>query len=156
MTPAVFGARRLEREIPMAGDQEWAPLELTPTSVRAAANSQGLTDHLRGAADLGDLLTSSKAIVFRDFHVTPDALDDVMDLLLPQRLAYVHGNSPRTKVGKNVYTSTEYPPEYTISMHNEMSYSHQWPARLLFFCAKPAETGGATPVVDGLRWLESL
>ena len=44
----------------------------------------------------------------------------MIDLLLPNRLAYVHGNSPRTKVGRHVYTSTEYPQEYTISMHNEM------------------------------------
>lgn len=56
----------------------------------------------------------------------PGALDDVLDLLLPNRLAYVHGNSPRTKVGSNVYTSTEYPQEFTISMHNEMSYAHAW------------------------------
>lgn len=79
-----------------------------------------------------------------------------MNHLLPRRLAYVHGNSPRTKVGANVYTSTEYPAEYTISMHNEMSYAHQWPARLLFFCDQEPETGGATPVVDGARWLAAL
>lgn len=30
-------------------------------------------------------------------------------------MPYVHGNSPRTKVGGNLYTSTEYPPQLTIS-----------------------------------------
>lgn len=68
----------------------------------------------------------------------------------------MHGNSPRTKVGSNLYTSTEYPAEFTISMHNELSYSHSWPARLLFYCQQAAQTGGATPVVDAAAWLASL
>ena len=136
--------------------EHWAPLELDPASLGAGPGPQGLIDHLRTATDLGDLLVKHKALVFRGFHVSPAELDGVMDLLLPNRLAYVHGNSPRTKVGENVYTSTEYPQQYDISMHNEMSYAHQWPARLLFFCAVAPETGGATPVVDGVRWLDSL
>jgi alpha-ketoglutarate-dependent taurine dioxygenase len=68
----------------------------------------------------------------------------------------VHGNSPRTKVGDNLYTSTEYPPEFTISMHNELSYAHRWPTRLAFFCDRAPTSGGATPVVDAGRWLDSL
>ena len=137
-------------------NREWKPLEIGPGDVGAAATAAGLAEHLAGASDLDQLLVNEKALVFRGFHVGEDGLDPVMDRLLPNRLAYVHGNSPRTKVGKNVYTSTEYPPEYTISMHNELSYGHQWPSRLLFFCAVAAETGGATPVVDAQLWLESL
>ncbi|WP_271220678.1 TauD/TfdA family dioxygenase [Streptosporangium carneum] len=134
----------------------WKPCELDPAGAGVAANAEGLVDCLRAAGDLGDLLAREKAVVFRGFGVQEHTLDQVMDLLLPNRLAYVHGNSPRTKVGKNVYTSTEYPPEFTISMHNELSYARRWPARLLFFCAKAPATGGATPVVDGARWLEAL
>lgn len=136
--------------------EQWAPLELDPAGIGAEPGPRGLADHLRGSADLGELLAEHKALVFRGFHVTTSELDEVMDLLLPNRLAYVHGNSPRTKVGQNVYTSTEYPPEFDISMHNEMSYAHQWPERLMFFCAVAPETGGATPLVDGVRWLGSL
>ncbi|MFH9004322.1 TauD/TfdA family dioxygenase [Streptomyces afghaniensis] len=134
----------------------WVPKEVTPADAGAEATAQGLIGHLRGLGDLEPVLTRHKALVFRGFRVTRTELEEVMDLLLPNRLAYVHGNSPRTKVGENVYTSTEYPQEYTISMHNEMSYAHQWPARLLFFCDREPATGGATPVVDGVRWLEAL
>ncbi|MGW6916285.1 TauD/TfdA family dioxygenase [Kitasatospora sp. NPDC054939] len=134
----------------------WKPLEINPDSAGTEATAAGLARHLAEAGDLGALLAREKAVVFRGFHVPEDGLDGVMDALLPDRLAYVHGNSPRTKVGRNVYTSTEYPPEFTISMHNELSYAHRWPARLLFFCAVAAETGGATPVVDGGLWLSSL
>jgi alpha-ketoglutarate-dependent taurine dioxygenase len=140
----------------MGTNGDWAPTEIDPASAGADASAQGLVEYLDALPDLSDLLTRAKALVFRGFRVDPAELDKVMDLLLTRRLAYVHGNSPRTKVGANVYTSTEYPPEYSISMHNEMSYAHQWPARLLFFCHTAAETGGATPVVDGVRWLDAL
>jgi alpha-ketoglutarate-dependent taurine dioxygenase len=97
-----------------------------------------------------------KALVFRGFGITAESYDEVATALLPRRLAYIHGNSPRTKVGQNVYTSTEYPREFTISMHNEMSYAHTWPSRLLFFCEQAPTSGGATPVVDGQLWLQSI
>jgi hypothetical protein len=137
-------------------DHAWKPFEIGPAESGVAASKDGLVEYLTGLSDLGALLTEHKALVFRGFGLTADALDPVMDRLLPNRLAYVHGNSPRTKVGRNVYTSTEYPPEFTISMHNELSYAAQWPARLLFFCEIAAETGGATPVVDAALWLELL
>ena len=41
-------------------------------------------------------------------------------------------------------------------MHNELSYAHRWPSRLAFYCEKAAESGGATPVLDGALWLGSL
>lgn len=140
----------------MTDDANWNPHEIRPTDVGVEASAEGLVEYLKGAAGLDDLLVAEKALVLRDFQVTAESLDLVMDLLLPNRLAYVHGNSPRTKVGKNVYTSTEYPAEFTISMHNELSYAATWPSRLLFFCQQAATTGGATPVVDGVRWLASL
>ncbi|GHJ48841.1 hypothetical protein Cs7R123_61830 [Catellatospora sp. TT07R-123] len=140
----------------MTQHHRWTPTEITPADAGVAATAEGLAGYLRDHPDLGGLLTERKALVFRGFGVTPQTLDPVMDLLLPHRLAYVHGNSPRTKVGANVYTSTEYPPEFTISMHNELSYAAAWPSRLLFFCEIAAETGGATPVVDANLWLELL
>ncbi|MBO4206131.1 TauD/TfdA family dioxygenase [Micromonospora echinofusca] len=139
----------------MNGHESWKPLEISPESVGCAPGAEALVGYLAGI-DLTALLTAEKALVFRGFGVRPETLDPVMDLLLPRRLAYVHGNSPRTKVGRNVYTSTEYPARYTISMHNELSYAASWPARLLFFCQIAAETGGATPVVDAALWLDSL
>ncbi|MFJ8147811.1 TauD/TfdA family dioxygenase [Streptomyces sp. NPDC096094] len=138
----------------MTEQQTWSPLEI---ETELAGGTEELVDRLKAMGDeLGELLVQEKALVFRGFGVTPAALDDVLDLLLPNRLAYVHGNSPRTKVGSNVYTSTEYPQEFTISMHNEMSYAHAWPARLAFYCQIQPGGGGATPVLDSAVWLNSL
>lgn len=134
----------------------WQPLTITPAEAGTGGGHRGLLEYVDGVADFGALLVEHKALVFRDFGVAPNALEPVLDRLLPNRLAYVHGNSPRTKIGQNVYTSTEYPAEFTISMHNELSYAAQWPSRLLFFCEIAAQTGGATPVVDAALWLELL
>ncbi|WP_350277768.1 TauD/TfdA family dioxygenase [Kribbella sp. HUAS MG21] len=140
----------------MSTMEQWRPRVVTPADAGVEPTAAGLIRTLRDERDLDGLLVEAKALVFRGFHVDEAHLDPVMDLLLPGRLAYKHGNSPRTKVGDNVYTSTEYPPEYTISMHNELSYAHAYPARLMFSCQVAAETGGATPVVDGELWLASL
>ncbi|MBW4702071.1 MULTISPECIES: TauD/TfdA family dioxygenase [unclassified Micromonospora] len=132
----------------------WTPYEIraTDTGVRRLA---GWLDEL-GPDGLSTLLVEKKALVFRDFGVTPGELDGVLDRLLPNRLPYVHGNSPRARVRGNVYTSTEYPAEFTISQHNELCYARRWPARLAFYSQIAALTGGGTPIVDGELWLASL
>ncbi len=139
----------------MSDRNGWTPLEVRPQDIGADPTAEALAEYL-DSTDVGGLLVREKAVVFRGFHVPEDGLDPVLDRLLPHRIAYVHGNSPRTKVGSNVYTSTEYPPAYTISLHNEMSYAHAWPTRLAFYCAVAPASQGATPVVDGALWLESL
>ncbi|MGT2533045.1 TauD/TfdA family dioxygenase [Streptomyces nojiriensis] len=55
-----------------------------------------------------------------------------------------------------MFTSTEYPARFDISLHNEMSYAASWPTRLFFGCLIAPETGGATPVCDGGALLASL
>ncbi|MFF2062984.1 TauD/TfdA family dioxygenase [Streptomyces sp. NPDC058200] len=138
----------------MTTSETWAPLEI---EAKGEGGTAGLLTRLAELElGLSGTLVKEKGLVFRGFGITPDTLDAALDRLLPNRLAYVHGNSPRTKVGGNVYTSTEYPREFTISMHNEMSYAHAWPARLAFFCQTQPGGGGATPVLDAARWLAVL
>ncbi|MER5634526.1 TauD/TfdA family dioxygenase [Streptomyces nitrosporeus] len=132
----------------------WAPLEIEAKGEGGTAELLSRLDGLEPG--LAATLVKEKALVFRGFGITPGTLDTALDRLLPNRLAYVHGNSPRTKVGGNVYTSTEYPQEFTISMHSEMSYAHAWPSRLAFYCQIQPGTGGATPVLDAERWLAVL
>src|SRR4051812_42958400 len=132
----------------------WLPHEITSEAI-GTTDLVGWLTRL-GQDDLTQLLAERKALVFRGFGETPESIEPVLDQVVPHRLPYVHGNSPRTKVGGNLYTSTEYPQEFTISMHNEMSYAHHWPKRLVFFCEIAPKSGGATPVVDGELWLNSL
>jgi MFS family permease len=135
---------------------EWQPKVITPSSIGAKPAPEDLSKYLADTERLDAQLLEHKALVFRGFQVTPGTLEPVLDALLPARLAYLNGNSPRTKVGDNLYTSTDYPAGFTISMHNELSYADRWPSRLMFFCERTPASGGATPVVDGVQWLAAL
>ena len=61
---------------------------------------------------------------------------------------YTYRSTPRTELGKNVYTATEYHKSEVIPQHNEVSYSNSWPMRIGFLCLKPADYKGNTPISD--------
>lgn len=71
-------------------------------------------------------------------------------------LDYTAGASPRTRLGGGVYTSTEYSPDITIPLHNELSYTFAWPEYLFFFCVTPARGGGETPLGNSRSILERI
>jgi Taurine catabolism dioxygenase TauD, TfdA family len=77
-------------------------------------------------------------------------------LAIKKSLNYVNGNSPRTRLSDNTYTSTEFPSESFISLHNEMSYSNVFPEKIIFYCLIPPAIGGETPVLDGRSFLSKL
>jgi hypothetical protein len=136
--------------------ETWEPVLVSPEFFEVEPTVEGLRRYLSDLGDLERVLTQNKAMVFRGFGVRAADLDQLLSVLLPGRLPYVNGTSPRTKVGQNVYTSTEYPSGLTITMHNELSYSNSWPRRLAFYCDCPPTTQGATPVVDAELWLQLL
>ncbi len=92
------------------------------------------------------------AILFRGF-----ALDRLQDFeqtaaaLDIHFMNYVEGATPRKPVRGKIYTSTEYPPEYKIALHNELSYVTTWPMKICFFCQRAAESGGETILADMRR-----
>ena len=106
--------------------------------------------------DLDGTLLRHGAILFRgfaaagpeDFRAFADAIGSARD--------YVGGNSPRSEVIARVYTSTEYPRNLDLALHNEMAYLDRWPARLAFCCMTPAAEGGETPIADCRRILDAL
>ena len=63
-------------------------------------------------------------------------------------LSYDFGSTPRSKLEAGVYTSTEYPPHQAIPLHNEQSYTLQWPMKIWFHCMQAAPVGGQTPIAD--------
>lgn len=97
------------------------------------------------------------AVLFRSFEIDQQEIFRHTVRSLPGRmLDYVDGNSPRTKLTSGVYTSTEYPPEFFISMHNELSYSEHWPARIFFCCVTAPAEGGETPLADSRAILRTM
>ncbi|HTE43079.1 MAG TPA: condensation domain-containing protein, partial [Steroidobacteraceae bacterium] len=71
-------------------------------------------------------------------------------------LTYENRSTPRSAVAGKIYTSTEYPANQTIPMHNENSYTRSWPGKIFFYCVQPSPVGGETPVADSRRVLSRL
>jgi alpha-ketoglutarate-dependent taurine dioxygenase len=70
---------------------------------------------------------------------------------------YAGGASPReTLSSAGLYSSTEYPPSMTLSLHNELSYAGVHPRRLFFFCRTAAREGGETTLADSRRILAAI
>lgn len=99
-------------------------------------------------------LQAHGGLLFRGFEVGGvETFERFMRITSGALLEYTYGSTPRTSVGGGVYTSTEYPAHLPIPLHNEMSYSRSWPARVGFYCRRPAERGGETPIADSRRVL---
>ena len=101
----------------------------------------------RERENLEQKLLQYGALLFRGFSVqSVEQFDQVIAALSPGALEYMFRASPRTRVGGNIYTSTDYPADQMIFPHNEHSYSPRFPLRLFFYCHIPSETGGETPI----------
>jgi alpha-ketoglutarate-dependent taurine dioxygenase len=92
------------------------------------------------------------AILFRGFDMkATHEYEQFAIAISGHLLEYVYGSTPRMRVAGKIYTSTEYPADQTIPMHNEMSYSRNWPMKIWFYCARPADLGGNTPIADSRK-----
>src|ERR1700728_628350 len=81
------------------------------------------------------LLHRHGGVLFRNFRISSvEEFQRFVTTVSAEPLEYKEQTSPRTKVHGNIYTSTEYPPEQSIFLHNENSYSSIWPLKIMFFC----------------------
>jgi alpha-ketoglutarate-dependent taurine dioxygenase len=134
------------------------PLLVEPDAAGASPDARGLVawyqDH---EARVDGWLRDHGAVLFRGFGVgTPGAFARVTRTLTAGLKDCSEENVPRTKLTSGVYTSTEYPAEYFLSMHSEYSYSNNWPRRLFFGCITAAQEGGQTPIADNRRVMAAL
>jgi len=89
------------------------------------------------------------AILFRGFAIGgASGLERFIQSTSTQWAEYREPATPRKQVSGNIFTSTEYPPERIIFLHNENSHCDSWPAKLYFLCETPAIEGGETPLAD--------
>lgn len=69
---------------------------------------------------------------------------------------YAGGASPRRSLSGGVYNSTEYPAHFGLRLHNELSYSENFPHHLYFCCLTAPEKGGETTLGDSRRILRKI
>ncbi|AFY58520.1 putative taurine catabolism dioxygenase [Rivularia sp. PCC 7116] len=91
-------------------------------------------------------------ILFRNFKVNDiSEFADFIKTIAGDLLQYSYRSTPRTQVSGNIYTSTEYPATQSIPLHNEMSYSRNYPQKIAFYCLQKAQQGGETPIADSRK-----
>ena len=97
------------------------------------------------------------AVLFRNFSNTSISdFDKVVRSWNPDLMDYDFGSTPRQNLQEGIFTSTEYPADQEIFMHNEMAYTNRYPAYLWFYCHLAAEEGGCTPLASNRTIFETL
>jgi alpha-ketoglutarate-dependent taurine dioxygenase len=133
------------------------PLVIEPDSV-----AEGSPDMLRdwisdNREQLLEKMQSHGAVLLRGFNLrSAEDFERVAQVVSPNLMRYSGGDSPRERVSQGVYTSTNLPAEYEIPLHNEMSYTSNYPHIVMFYCDLPAAEGGETPLLDGRILLARL
>jgi alpha-ketoglutarate-dependent taurine dioxygenase len=96
-------------------------------------------------------------LLFRNFPInTHSEFANFMQSVAGELIEYSYRSTPRSQVDGKIYTSTEYPPDQSIPLHNEMAYSLNWPMKIAFFCVKAAEQGGETPIADSRKVFQRI
>jgi alpha-ketoglutarate-dependent taurine dioxygenase len=103
-------------------------------------------------AAVEECLLEHGALLFRGFDVASVAhFERAGDELSPRKLGYMYRSTPRSTVGKGVFSTTEYPPDQEIVLHCENAYQREWPLKVAFCCLVAPAEGGQTPVADMRR-----
>lgn len=111
----------------------------------------------RNQALIKSSLLKHGAILFRGFNLREaEDFEGFVKTVSSELLEYRERSSPRSLVQGHVYTSTNYPADQTIFLHNENSYQSTWPLRIFFFCNTAPASGGETPIADCRRTLRRL
>jgi alpha-ketoglutarate-dependent taurine dioxygenase len=101
-------------------------------------------------AEHGSLIV--RGLGLRDAGEVGAVFRHVADGLMAEEEAF----APRTPYADGVYSSTKWPANQPMCMHNELSYTLEFPGLLLFACLTAPTSGGATAVADAPTVLDAL
>lgn len=116
----------------------------------------GLTDH-QHIIDDSTLMASTRqalehsgAVLLRGLpiHNTTQAENVLSAFDIKFDDEYLGGASPRSRLSKHFFTSTEAPAPYVISFHTEMCYLKNRPGKIFFYCMTEPQQYGETSVFD--------
>lgn len=111
--------------------------------------------HNREAIDAH--LKTTGAVLFRGFEAGRlDSFETFIRAVSDDVIDYSDHTSPRTKIAPNIHTSTEYPADQTIFLHNENCYQRTWPLKFFLLCVVAPPEGGETPICDCRRVLQKI
>jgi alpha-ketoglutarate-dependent taurine dioxygenase len=136
--------------IPSVIEEQVVPGQFLPLLIRPEERNVDLLELVPGHRKLiRERLVLHGGVLFRGFsNANIDTFRQLIVALSGGPLEYQERSSPRHEVGNSIYTSTDYPPDQSIFLHNEQSYNVIWPLHIFFHCTTAAPTGGATPLAD--------
>ncbi|MGA4721897.1 TauD/TfdA family dioxygenase [Fictibacillus nanhaiensis] len=101
---------------------------------------------------INNRLLKHGGILFRGFNIeNANEFNSFVNSYSANLVNYMERTTPRIQMSNNIYTSTEYPANQTIAMHNELSYSILSPKLIWFYSLIPPTLGGETPIADVRR-----
>ncbi len=101
------------------------------------------------AASVEKDLLEYGCVLFRGFHVRgQEDFEGFARAAITDLATYTEGATPRKELKKGIYTSTEFPADQEIGLHNELSYVPRPPRRVAFCCLVAPESGGQTQLAD--------
>lgn len=143
-----------ERKVAAAAQLRSAEREhALPFLVQAEPSNTSLVEWIASnREELDAKLLQHGGMLFRGFVMeSAGQFEEVIGTVSGRLLDYTYRSTPRTIVSGKIYTSTEYPPHQTIPLHNENSYTRDWPMKIWFFSRICATSGGETPIADSRR-----
>ena len=126
---------------------ELAPGRRLPLVIEPAAVDVDLADWARLHRDTLDAaLHRHGAVLFRGFGITtPIAMERVAAAMCG---ALYEENGEHPHLSGRVYEPVFFPPTEKLLWHNENTFNDVFPRYIWFACARPADSGGETPLVD--------
>lgn len=124
--------------------------QVLPIIYQATTSGVDAADwYARNVASVDQDLLAYGAVLFRGFPVAgEEQFERFAKASISELAAYTEGATPRKELKKGVYTSTEFPADQEIALHNELSYVPRPPRRLAFCCLVAPKTGGQTQIAD--------
>lgn len=107
---------------------------------------------------IAKLLLAHRAILFRNCGITTASRFHAFITATSsgELLEYRDRSTPRRAIEGGIYTSTEYPAEHPIALHNEGTYWVRRPLKIYFCCVLASTSGGETPIADVRRVLQRI
>jgi alpha-ketoglutarate-dependent taurine dioxygenase len=144
-----FKRKAVDLAQPAVNTTQLQPDQKLPLIVTPAVANFDLAEWAGNNRDfISEKVLEHGAVLFRGFNLPTPSDFERAAAAICKELFSEYGDLPREGVAGKIYKSTPYPADKMILYHNESSHLSSWPTRINFYCALPAQQGGATPVAD--------
>lgn len=155
---------QVRREVVSSSSEDWVRMETfqpgqnLPVVIRPVTDGIDLSAWVSSNRKLVEsFLFDHGGVLFRGFRVnSSNDLEGFISSTSTRWAEYKEAATPRSHVSGNIFTSTDYPSDQSIFLHNENSHCDSWPLKIYFLCLTAPQAGGETPIADCRKVLKRL